>query len=333
MHRRTFLALPAAGAAALASCSRRTPGASRTKVTISAANHLSMCPLYVAYESGYFTGAGFDVELVKDIGMAQSLPLLAGGKLDAAFTGFGPSVVNAVARGARLRVVAGREVISPKCGTAGTIFVSGKTYPTGVRSMRELKGARIGINGSSPQSGFWLNTLLDHEGMRESDVVIRKMPETQRVAALRAGALDGFVSSESDLNPELRSLGLTAGPSVASLLPNFQFSYILFGRGFLDGPVQRGARFLHAYFRGAAGFLNGMTPRFLDDYARKNNLDPRALRASCHATFERDGHIHLDNMRSYIEWMASHDLCPANVDAATIVDNRFLDAAHKLGVS
>jgi NitT/TauT family transport system substrate-binding protein len=334
VFRRTFLAAPAlAVARVLAPCASSLSAAARTELVVSAANHLSMSPFYVAYESGYFADAGFDVELVKDLGMAQSIPLLAGGRLDAGFTGFGPSVVNAVIRGARLRLVAGRELISASCGTAGTIFASRKAFPDGVRTMRQLQGARIGINGSSPQTGFWLDTLLEHEGMRQGDVVVRKMRETERVAALRAGGLDAFVSSEADLNPELRELGLAAGPSVASLLPNFQFSYIVFGRRLLEGAVNTGARFLRAYFRGAADFLGGKIPRFQEDYAKQNNLDAKLLREACHGTFERDGSIHMADLQRYINWMAAHELCPADVDAASVLDRRFLDAAHamKLG--
>ena len=331
MYRRTFLTAPALAAAhALAPGAGMLTGATRTELVVSAANHLSMSPFYVAYESGYFKDAGFDVELVKDIGMAQSIPLLAGGRLDAGFTGFGPSVVNAVLRGARLRLVAGRELISPACGTAGTIFASRKVFPDGVKSMRQLKGARIGINGNSPQTGFWLDTLLQHEGMTQSDVVIRKMRETERLAALRAGGLDAFVSSEADLNPELRELGLAAGPSVAALLPNFQFSYIVFGRRLLEGAVETGARFLHAYFRGAAEFLQGRTPRFQVEYAKQNNLDAKLLREGCHGTFERDGRIHEADVQRYINWMAAHELCPADVEASMVVDSRFWEAAHAI---
>jgi ABC-type nitrate/sulfonate/bicarbonate transport system substrate-binding protein len=239
-------------------------------------------------------------------------------------------VVNAVIRGARLRLVAGREVIASACGTAGTIFVSRKAFPEGVRNMRQLQGARIGTNGSMPLTSFWLDTLLQHEGMRESDVVVRKLRQTERVAALRAGALEAFISSEVDLNPELRPLGLLAGPSVGNLLPNFQFSFITFGRRLLDGNVETGARFLRAYFRGAGDFLRGRTPQFLEDYAKNSNLDPKLLREGCRGTFERDGRIHLDDMRRYVRWMAEHDLCPADADAATIVDNRFLEAARTL---
>ena len=331
MLRRTFLTVPAlAAAGALAPLAKRAPGAARMTLRVSAAKHLSMCPFYVAYESGYFADAGFDVELSKDIGAAQSLPLLAGGKLDVALAGFGPSVVNAVIRGARLRLVAAREAIMPACGTAGTVVVSRKAFPNGIQNMRQLKGARIGINGSSPRSGFWLDMLLQHEGMRMSDVVVRKMPEIERLAALRAGGIDAFVTSEADLDPALRPMGFAPGPSVAGILPNVQYSYIVFGSVLLDGPVETGARFLHAYFRGAGDFLRGKTPQYLDDFAASGNLDGKVLRQACRATFEKDGTIHLDDMRLFIQWMAAQDLCPGNVDAAALVDTRFLEAARTM---
>jgi hypothetical protein len=171
-------------------------------------------------------------KLRKDIGTAQSLPLLAGGKLDASFTSFGPPVVNAAVRGARVQVVAGRELILSSCGTAGTIFLSRKAFPQGVRNMRQLQGARIAISSSSPQTGFWLETLLRHEGMRMSDVVVEKMRDTDKVVALHAGAIEAFLSSQGDLNPELRPLGLVAGPDLPSLLPNFQYSYIILRKPF-----------------------------------------------------------------------------------------------------
>ncbi len=287
-----------------------------------------MCPFYLAYESGYFGDAGFDVEVVKDTRTAQSLPLLAGGKLDVGFTAFGPSVVNAVIRGARVRLVAGRELLSPSCGSAGTIFAGIKAFPQGVRNMRQLRGRRIGFTGSSPGTGIFLGTLLEHEGMRPDDIVLVRMREAECVAAIRAGGLDAFVSAEDSFDLETRQLGLVRGPSVADLLPNFQYSYIVFGRRLLDGPVETGRRFLRAYFRGAAEFLGGRTPRFLDDFAASANLDPKRLRETCRATFERDGTIHLDDLRRYIRLMAAQGLCPLNVDAAAFVDTRFLEASR-----
>ena len=331
MLRRTLLTGPALAAlGGLVSCARRASPSPRMKLRVATSHNLSMCPFYLAYESGYFAEAGFDIDLVKDLGTAQSLPLLAGGELDSSLGVLGPAVVNAVARGARVRLVAAREVLSPGCGTANTIFVNRKAFPHGIRQMRQLRGARVAIGNSGTWSKFALETLLRHDGMQLSDVVVLKMRDTDKVVALHGGAVDAFLSSQGDLNPELRPLGLVAGPSLASLLPNFQYSYIFFGSRLLDGPVEPGARFLRAHFRGARDYLDGRTPRFLYDYAKLNNLDPTLLREACRASFERDGNIHPDDMRRYTEWLAAQGMCPANVDIAAYVDTRFLEAARRM---
>jgi NitT/TauT family transport system substrate-binding protein len=319
---------PVVAAGVLACCARRAAPGPRMSLRVSAAHRLSMCPFYVAYETDYFSQAGFDVDLLKDQGTAQSLPLLAGGKLDVSLTSYGPPVINGVVRGARLRVVAGREVVSKSCGTAGTIFVTRKAHPQGVQSMRQIKGARIALS-NSPQTEFWFDTLVEHEGMRPSDFSIKKMGEAERILALRSGSVDAYVSTESDFSPELRPLGLVAGPAVASVMPNYQFSHIMFGPTLVDAPVETGARFLRAYFRGVADFLRGATPQFMINYAKENDLDPVLIRQGCRQTFERDGSVHMDDLRRYTEWMAAHDLCPANADVAAIVDSRFLEAAHR----
>jgi len=328
MRRRNFLALPIPAALLLNSDVTRAYAAPLVKLRISATSRLTMCPFYTAYESGYFADAGLDIELVKDMGTAQSLPLLAGGKIDGTLSSFGPPVVNAIVRGARVRVVAGREVISSACGTAGTIFVSVKRFPHGIQTMRQLKGARIALS-QSPQTTFWFDVLIQAEGMRDNDFQTTKMREGERVLALRAGGIDAYVSSDADFSTEARDLGVSSGPRVSSLLPNYQFSHIMFGRTLLDGPVDTGARFLRAYFRGASEFLQGKTPKFMDEYAQKNDLDPKLLREGCRGTFERDGTIHMKDLQLYTDWMGANALAPAHVNAADLVDNRFLEAARR----
>src|SRR5579884_3530362 len=99
MLRRTFLAL----APASALLSRAAP--QRTLVRVSLSRLLTMSPFYAAYEAGYFRDAGLDVELTKDLPGVQSLPLIAGGRIDVGFIGLSPGFVNAVLRGARLKIV------------------------------------------------------------------------------------------------------------------------------------------------------------------------------------------------------------------------------------
>ena len=329
MFRRSFLAVSVCAAPGLlTSCGRLRSKASRMQLRVSASNHFSMCPFYLALESGYFAAAGFDIEVARNTQTPQSLPLMAGGKLDVGFVGFGPSVVNAVIRGARVRLVAGREVVSGSCGSMGTIYVSRKAFPNGVRTMRQLQGRRIGFSGTSPGTGFMLGMMLENEGMQAKDIVLMRMREPECVAAVRAGGLDAVFCGEAGFSPEMQRLDLVRGPSIADLQPNLQYSYIAFGRRLLDGPAETGARFLRAYFRGAREFRGGRTPRFLDDFAKSADLDPNMLRQTCRATFERDGSIHLEDLRRAMQWMSAEGLCPASVDAGALVDARFLEASR-----
>jgi hypothetical protein len=223
LRRRTFLT----GALA-AGTLRAAPGAPN-KVRVSVNSQLTMAPFYQAYESGYFSESGLSIELQKDMGSAQSIPLLAGSRLDVAFEGLNPGLYNAALRGARVRIVAGRETISRSCRTMGVVYVTAKVFPNGVRSMRELQGKRVAISAGNVGGQFVLDVLLTHEGMRLEDVDLRKMSTEERLIAIRSGGIDAFVASAGDMTPMLRSLQIVPGPMLADILPGFQYSYIAFG--------------------------------------------------------------------------------------------------------
>ena len=188
----------------------------------------------------------------------------------------------------------------------------------------------MGPGSAREQAGLVQQELaIQDRAIQESQRQISKMREVERVLALRAGGIDAYISADADFSTEERDLGVAPGPRLSSVMPNFQFSHILFGRTLLDGPTETGARFLRAYFRGAGEFLQGKTPRFMDEYAKQNNLDPKLLREGCRGTFERDGTIHMNDLQRYTDWMGANALCPAHVNAADLVDARFLNAAHR----
>jgi NitT/TauT family transport system substrate-binding protein len=288
-----------------------------------------MSPFYTGYEAGYFRDAGLDLELSRDLPGVQSVPMLAGGKLDVGFVALGPGLVNAITRGARLRVVAAREILSPSCNMH-SIYVTSRQFPNGVHDMRQLRHRRIAVASSTPFSLFCLDQLLERDGMTRSDVDIRPMSSNERIPALLAGGVDAMVATSTDLNPMLRPMQLAPGPSLADALPNFQYSHIVFGARLLDGNVRPGALFLHAYFRGARDFLSGRTPAFMDQFAKANDLDPKLVKSGCRDSFEHEGRIRLEDMQMYIDWAKNNGYIPSPVNARNLVDTRFLDAARRL---
>ena len=322
MQRRTLLVSALAPAAALAA-------ASATTVRVSLSPLLTMSPFYVGYEAGYFRDAGLDLEVSRDLPGVQSIPLLAGGKLDVGFVPLNPGLANAILRGARLRIVAGRDMAAPACNEH-RIYVRMASYPDGIRDMRQLRHRSIAVTSSTPFSLFVMDKLLEHAGMTRADIDIRPMGSNDRLAALLAGGVDAMLTLSTEPAPLLRSLKLAPGPGLADVLPNYQFSHIVFGARLLDGGVRTGAAFLHAYVRGAHEFLAGRTPAFMDQFAKTHDLDPALVRSGCRDSFEHDGRLHFDDMQVYLDWMKINGYLANPVSARTLVDTRFLEAMQRM---
>lgn len=310
-------------------------GAARALASEKAAVRVSLNPLvtmsafYMGYEAGYFRDAGLDLELSRDLPGVQAVPLLAGGKLDVGFIAMTPGLANAITRGARLRVVAGRETAAPACNSH-RIYVRRASFPDGIHDMRQLRHRSIAITSATPFGLFCLDKLLAPAGMTRADIEVRPMGINDRIAAIVSGGVDAMLAITSDPDYTLRSLKLVPGPGLADILPDFQYSHIEFGTRLLDGDVHIGASFLRAYLRGAADFLAGRTPAFMDQFAKTNDLDPAQVRSACRDSFEHDGRIHLDDMQIYLDWMKNNGYISGPIGARNLVDTRFLDAVRRM---
>jgi hypothetical protein len=130
----TRRAMVGATAAMLAGC--RKASAIRDPIRISVNRRPGMAGLYQAVESGYFAEVGVPVELVTmGVGM-EVVPVLAQGGVDVSFFPSNAAVFNAVARGARIRLVAGREIARAGCSDFGAIYGGKEAFPGGLRDLR-----------------------------------------------------------------------------------------------------------------------------------------------------------------------------------------------------
>jgi len=163
VHRRHFLILAAAGLCG-SQCRRRpAPGVLR----VSAHPFYSMSGLYLANELGYFEDLGLKVEIETIASSTQAIPLLAGGKLDVVFSAHSASLVNAIARGSRLAIVAGREIAAPGCSDNSVFYGRRSVFPSGLKDVRLLKGKRVGADTSVSIGAFSFDTILAGGGLKK----------------------------------------------------------------------------------------------------------------------------------------------------------------------
>ncbi len=334
MLRRDFFALGAGAAVAASGCVRRPASPRAHKIVVSARPTLYMAPFYLAQESGYFREAGLDLELQSVEEGYQTVALLAGGKLDVAFSSITSSLISAIGSGAEVRIAAGLRYLDSDCADTGTLYGSRARFPHGLDRLdalkRELRGKRVALNSRGNAHEFYLDTILEAAGMTESDIRIVPARFSEAVAAVRNGRVDAFISPEQfSLQNIAASPDLIRGVAVAQVLPGFQYSFVNFGEGLLHADPDIGARFLRAHLKGVRDFQDGRTPRYLDEFARSNGLDVDRARASCRGNCPLDGSIRRDSIRRMAEWFVRKGYCSRSVDDEQIVDIRFLDRMHR----
>jgi NitT/TauT family transport system substrate-binding protein len=288
--------------------------------------------MYLAEELGFFRQAGLQVEFHPVPESVQMLPLLAGGRIEVGCNVPTPGFINAVLKGARLRLVASRDIASPACGGGGTLFASRKTFPHGLRDLRLLKGKRVAIVSRASITAFILGTLLASAGLTMDDVQLVTMRVPEAFAALMAGKIDAIPAVNLDKDLDYVSTSVVRSISLSEVLPNFQHSFVIFGHALLDGDPEIGTAFLWAYLRGVQEFRAGKSPRALVELARAAHSDPAAARAACRENISADGRIDRASVQRFVDWAAKERLVPQAPDAARLIETRFVEeACRRLG--
>jgi NitT/TauT family transport system substrate-binding protein len=317
-----------AAAAALAGCRRAIEG---RELVVAASPYITMAPLYLAIEEKRFERAGIETKLERVAGSTQALPMLAGGKLDVAFLSLSAGIVNAILRGARLRVVAGREHARESCGDPGGLLIRKKSFPGGLRDLKELKGKRVSIPaGSAGMAAFWMDIILTQGGLSPGDIHPVVAGRSEEIAAMASGRMDAAMTSApvDMIRPEWAKE--VDHISIASrLIPGFQYSFIYFGARVLDGAVETGARFLRIYHGAVKDFAGGATPNFLRDFAESNGHAFEAVRKRCRTSASLDGTVDLPSIQRFLDWSAAKGFSDRPAQAAELIDTRFLEASRR----
>lgn len=331
MNRRLFLRnFAVAGATGALACSRRETQSGLRLLQVAITPRTAMSGLFVAMERGYFQQAGFEVEAHPINRSPQIIPLVASGAMDAALPTINTAFVNAVAKGARLAIVAARQTQGAVCGKPSTLYGNREVFPDGFDVAR-LRGKRVSIAGEQTFTEFSLDVLLSSAGMTSDDVVIVPLRQEDAFAALYAGRIDALMASDITADPAAVSDSYVQGPALADFIPDLQRGFIVFGPSLLDGNIEDGARFISAYLRGAKDYMDGYTPEQFDELARADGLDPAEARGQCRDLMVEGGTIDPQSIQMFVDWTVRRGYCETAPTLDRLIDERFLERAHELG--
>jgi len=152
-------------------------------------------PLFIAREKGYFADAGLDVELVKVEDPKDRFTALAGNQLDGLVTTLDTESQYWRAE-TPFHTILGLDESS---GGDGIVVAN-----PDIKSVADLKGKQVGVNVGSV-SQFFLEYVLQENGLSSNDLTLVKMKQGDVPAALAANRIDAGVTWEPHLSKSVKN--------------------------------------------------------------------------------------------------------------------------------
>jgi len=217
---------------------------------------VGLAPFAIARSRGYFNQEGLTVELVTFTNEAELVPALAAGQIDAALS-VAPSaaLVNAVARGTALKIVASNGTIKPH-RNIGNIMVRKDLAPAG--GYLDLKTLKPPIRAGAAAEGSLAHAvvLLEAEkaGFRISDVSMAYLGQLELNAALQSGQLDLAASVEPLITIAEQQGVAVRWREMAEDFPDVPYSTVVYGPSLLSKDFDTGVRLMRAYLQGVRDY-------------------------------------------------------------------------------
>jgi NitT/TauT family transport system substrate-binding protein len=250
-----------------------TTGAARayTPTPLSPAVHLrvvdgqtsSNLPVYLAYDRGYFTAEGLDVELQVLNDNSASVQSVATNQVQFIMTLADPVVFNAIDRGINIKLLASSTVNGPTDKPAAFLVRQDLIDSGQVKTPADLRGLNVAV--PSAASSFYADRYLRRGGLTLDDVKVVTLPAPETAAAFATHSVDAAWEGEP-VATSLNTQGLARSVAyTGELLPNAVAVMLIMAPQFGEQQPEAARRFVIAYLRGARdyyfGFMKGQGDR------------------------------------------------------------------------
>ena len=168
-------------------------GRAAEKVKVGVLKLTSSAPIFVGVEKGFFKEFGVEPELVYFQAAAPIATALAAGQLDVGATGLTAALYNIVLGGEKLWIVADKGREWPGYPLVA-IVVQKELWDGGLRSIKDLKGRRIGVTQVGSTFHYHIGNILQKEGLALSDVrIVPLQAMAATVEALKGKQVDAIL--------------------------------------------------------------------------------------------------------------------------------------------
>jgi NitT/TauT family transport system substrate-binding protein len=304
---------------------------SAATVTVNALNIVSLAPLFVAQDKGFFAEQNItNTYTTNDI--YSTLSVQSQGSIDVNIPGLGGAFFNAVNQGLKIKAVADRNQY--RCTSDSMLLAGAKS---GINSPADLKGKKVAILAKGSSTEYWLDLVLQKAGLTQADlggVVNLTYPDT--VNALKTGAVDaGFLTQP--LAYQSISDG-TAKRLLATyeIAPDEEQGLITMSQKFLDGSPDVAARWLAGWLKGVRYYLDPANKDEVVSIVAQHTSVPAATVSALYGTdqwpyMDPNGAVDTQTaMSDDGKWLVDNKVVGKLPDPSAWYDNTPLTAALKI---
>jgi NitT/TauT family transport system substrate-binding protein len=304
----------------------------QTKVKVGVLKLTSSAVLFLGAEKGYFTAFGVEPEFVYFQAAQPIAVALASGDIDVGATGLTAGLYNIVAGGVKIWIVADKGREWPDHNLSALV-VRKDLHDAGVRTLRDLKGKKIGVTQIGSTFHYNIGRLLEKEGMAPGDVELVPLQGLGPLSdALTAKRIDAAATAEPFVS-RLETSG--AGVTIVRTGDSFpwQIATVFYSARFAKDR-ERAVAFMKGYVKSSRHYVDAVIakssgPAFDEVVAitaKYTGASPEIIRRGFPYQ-DRDGRLMPGDVGRQTAWWHAQKLLKAPVAEKDVVDESFLREA------
>ena len=308
--------------------------AQAARVKIGVLKLTSSAVIFLGVEKGYFKEFGIEPELVFFQAAQPIAVALASGDIPVGATGLTAGLYNVVAGGVQIWIVADKGREWPDHNLTA-LLVRKDLHDAGVRTLRDLKGRKIGVTQIGSTFHYNIGRFLEKEGMAPGDVELVPLQALPALSdALTAKRLDAVATAEPFVS-RLEAAG--AGVTIVRTGDTFpwQIATVMYSGTFAKDRG-RAVALMKGYVKSSRHYFDAVLtkkggPAYDEVVAitAKYTGAPPAIIRRGFPYQDRDGRLMPGDVGRQTEWWLRQGLLKKAVPEQAIVDESFLREALK----
>jgi NitT/TauT family transport system substrate-binding protein len=300
-----------------------------TKVKVVTLPFITFAPYYLALDEGYFAEQGLDVELVNMAVQEEILPALSSGQVDVSSGLLSAGMLNAIARGANVRITADKGFVDPEgCINYAIIGRKDLVESGALDEVEDLQGKTINVVPSTWLE-YYLARVLATAGLTLQDINITNLSAQAQPEAFAQSQIDVALNSEPWVTRLADSGHIPVLDLPQAILPESQSAVHLFGPNLLGENREAGERFTLAYLKGIEAYSQGKTERNLEIIAKYTQLEPELLEKMCWPAIRTDGRANTDSILDFQQWAKDAGYIDTLLTVDQFYDGSFVEKASE----